>query len=304
MTKKNLLDLLSQGEGVTIEFKECRNEVASEVYPTVCSFSSRFGGHILMGINDNGESVGVNPNCVKDMRKNFSNMLSNPQKIYPTLYLSAEEYEIDGRIILYVPKSSQVHTCNKITYDRIGEADVDISKSTTQMAELYMRKQADFTEKKLLPYLMLDELDISLMNRVRNLIKSKDPNHAWLKMEDMEIFGNAGLYERDFLNGKEGFILILDHAIDKIQSLLIILLIVSADKEQMVSQSLSITLSRVLNTSFLNPRFLISFQICSIGFISGVYGGIEAISIFSGLFKPFDLCHAAPLHTNIILSFG
>jgi predicted HTH transcriptional regulator len=143
MTKEALLDLISQGEGVTIEFKECKNEVASEVYPTVCSFSNRFGGHIFMGVDDNGEIIGVNPKTIKDMRKNFSNMLNNPQKISPSLFLSAEEYEIDGKLILYVyvPKSSQVHTCSKIVYDRIEDADVDITKNTSQMAELYLRKQ-------------------------------------------------------------------------------------------------------------------------------------------------------------------
>lgn len=149
MTKETILDLISQGEGVTIEFKECKNEVASEVYPTVCSFSNRFGGHIFMGVNDDGVIIGVNPRCIKDMRKNFSNMLNNPQKISPTLYLTAEEFLIDGKIILYVyvPKSSQVHTCNKITYDRIGDADINISNNTNQMSELYLRKQSDFTEK-------------------------------------------------------------------------------------------------------------------------------------------------------------
>ena len=207
MTKEMILDLISQGEGVTIEFKECKNEVASEVYPTVCSFSNRFGGHILMGVSDNGEIIGVNPNTVKDMRKNFSNMLNNPQKISPTLYLSAEEVDIDGKIILYVyvPRSSQVHTCNKITYDRIGDADINISNNTTQMSELYMRKQTDFTEKKIFPYLTIDDLDMTLMKRVRNLAKSKDANHPWIELDDMGIFRSAGLYERDFTTGQEGF---------------------------------------------------------------------------------------------------
>lgn len=207
MTKETILDLIMQGEGVTIEFKECRNEVAAEVYPTVCSFSNRFGGHILMGVNDNGEIVGVNPKCVKDMKKNFSNMLNNPQKISPTLYLSAEEVYVDGKIVLYVyvPKSSQVHTCNKITYDRIEDADINISSNTTLMSELYLRKQTDFTEKKILPYLTVDDLDLSLMKRVRNLAKSKDPNHPWIQMDDMEIMRSAGLFERDFATGAEGF---------------------------------------------------------------------------------------------------
>ncbi len=207
MTNDALLALINQGEGVTIEFKECKNEVSSEVYSTVCSFSNRFGGHIFMGVNDKGEIIGVNRNCVKDMRKNFSNMISNPQKISPTLYLSVEEYEIDGKIILYVyvPRSSQVHTCNKITYDRIEDADVDISRSTSQMSELYMRKQTDFTEKKIFPYLSIEDLDMSLMKRVRNMAKSKDASHPWVQMDDLGILRSAGLYERDFSNGKEGF---------------------------------------------------------------------------------------------------
>lgn len=73
------------------------------------------------------------------------------------------------------------------------------------MAELYLRKQAEFTEKKMFPYLSIDELDMSLMSRVRNLVKSKDPNHPWIQMDDMGIFMSAGLYERDFVSGNEGF---------------------------------------------------------------------------------------------------
>ena len=71
MTKEKIIELISQGEGVTIEFKECKNEITAEVYPTVCSFANRFGGHILMGVADDGEVLGVNPKCVKDMKKNL-----------------------------------------------------------------------------------------------------------------------------------------------------------------------------------------------------------------------------------------
>ena len=65
---------------------------------------------------------------------------------------------------------------------------------------------------------------------------------------------------------------------------------VSADNEQMDLQRRSTTLSRVWNISFLNPTFLISFQICSMGFISGVYGGMKTILIFSGTIREFALC--------------
>jgi hypothetical protein len=59
-----------------------------------------------------------------------------------------------------------------------------------------------------------------------------------------------------------------------IQSLTEILEMTWLDKGQIVSHNRSTTFSREANTSLWNPRFRISFQICSIGFISGVYGGI------------------------------
>ena len=84
----------------------------------------------------------------------------------------------------------------------------------------------------------------------------------------------------------------------------VILLIISFVTIQMVLQRRFITSSSELNTSFLNPIEWICFQICSMGFISGVYGGIERSCIFSGQRNAFDLCHAAPSHTNRIISSG
>ena len=81
---------------------------------------------------------------------------------------------------------------------------------------------------------------------------------------------------------------------DKIQSRQVMLIITSEEMEQIVSQRRSTTLLRVAKTSFRNPLKRISFQICSIGFISGVYGGMWKIEIFSGICNPLDLCQAAP----------
>ncbi len=157
MTNEEILDLISQGEGITIEFKECINEISAEVYPTVCSFSNRFGGHILMGVADNGEIIGVNPNCVKNMRKNFINTLNNPEIITPSLYLSAEEVVIDDKIILcvYVPTSSQVHTCKKQTYDRIGDADINISKTPRRCLRFICANKKTLLRRRFFPILRL-----------------------------------------------------------------------------------------------------------------------------------------------------
>ena len=82
-----------------------------------------------------------------------------------------------------------------------------------------------------------------------------------------------------------------------IQSRPVMLKMVLGVSEQMVSQRRSTTFSKVAKTSFRKPRFRISFQICSIGFISGVYGGIWKSTIFSGTSSVPDLCHTLPVHT-------
>ncbi len=56
---ENLLALIRQGEGLTVEFKKSTTEITSDVYDTVCSFSNREGGHIFLGVKDNGEIIGV-----------------------------------------------------------------------------------------------------------------------------------------------------------------------------------------------------------------------------------------------------
>ena len=52
MTVEKLEELLQAGEGFTIEYKECVNELNNSVFETVCSFSNRYGGYMLLGIKE------------------------------------------------------------------------------------------------------------------------------------------------------------------------------------------------------------------------------------------------------------
>lgn len=99
---ENLMSLIRQGEGLTVEFKKSTKDITKDVYDTVCSFSNRDGGHIFLGVKDNGTILGVEINCVEQMKKNFVTTINNERKICPPLYLTPEEYEVDGRILLYI----------------------------------------------------------------------------------------------------------------------------------------------------------------------------------------------------------
>lgn len=207
MTKEKLEELLANHEKVTIEYKESRTAIPSNVYETVSSFSNRYGGYIILGVDDNGTPVGINPNCLHDMKKNFVNQLNNPDKISPTLYLSVEEFEIDGKILLacFVPCSSTVVKCNGRIFDRNEDGDMDITDSPIQVENLYARKIGAFNEHKIFPFVEESDLRMDLLPVIRRLIENKNSEHEWLKMSDKDLFISAGLYEKDFVTGEKGF---------------------------------------------------------------------------------------------------
>ena len=98
---KKLKQLLREGEGLSIEFKRCTNEIAGNIYETISAFSNRYGGFILLGVEDNGEVSGVNLDAVLKMKKEFASSLNNPQRFSPPLYLALEDAVMYGKTVLW-----------------------------------------------------------------------------------------------------------------------------------------------------------------------------------------------------------
>lgn len=210
MTIEKLEELLESGEGFTIEYKKCVNGLNNSVFETVCSFSNRYGGYMLLGVKEvdnKGVVIGVNPNCIVDMKKNFVNMLNNSQKIHPSLYLNLEEIEYKGMKVLwvYIPVTSQIEFCNGKIYDRNEDADQDVSTSADLVANMSNRKSAAYTERTIFPYATEDDLCMDLIGKARQMAINKYKGHPWKNMSDMELLKSAGLYEKDRKTGKEGY---------------------------------------------------------------------------------------------------
>lgn len=70
---------------------------------------------------------------------------------------------------------------------------------------MYARKSGTFSEHKIFPYATEDDLRMDLMPKVRRLVENKNTEHEWLKMSDHEIMVSAGLYEKDFVTGEQGY---------------------------------------------------------------------------------------------------
>ena len=206
MDSRNLEITIAVGETVAVEFKRCGGKIESDTYETVCAFMNRFGGDIYLGVEDNGDIVGVPENAVPDIIKNFISMVSNPDIFTPTVYLAPEVLDYKDRKIvrIHVPPSSEVHSFKKVIYDRVEDADVKVT-ATGQIAQMYIRKQSIFTEKKVYPYIRDEDLRLDLLPHIRRMALNRDNNHPWETMSDSELLQSAGLIGEDKATGDRGY---------------------------------------------------------------------------------------------------
>ncbi len=59
MLEHRIRTLINEGEGLRVEFKTCKHDLNRDVYETVCGFLNRYGGEILLGVNDKGGSLAL-----------------------------------------------------------------------------------------------------------------------------------------------------------------------------------------------------------------------------------------------------
>jgi len=205
-SSEKILQLIKQGEGLELEFKEARNRLNRDVFETACAFMNRIGGIILVGVSDKGEIKGIDAQNAAQMKKDFVTAINNPQKISPPAYLSVDEIMLEDKLILriYVPESSQVHRCNGRIYDRNEDSDLDITDHTNRVATLYQRKQAIFSENKVYPFTGLKDLRADLIEKCRKMAGLWIPGHPWPQMNDLELLQSAQLYQTDHETGKSG----------------------------------------------------------------------------------------------------
>lgn len=100
MTSEAMKKLIQNGEKIDVEFKASKNDLTKDVYDSVCSFNNRNGGHILLGVNDKREVIGVNPDKIDKIIKDFTTSIKNAQKIYLPLYLKPVSLDINGKIVI------------------------------------------------------------------------------------------------------------------------------------------------------------------------------------------------------------
>ena len=204
----DLLALIEQGESHVVEFKKSTTDITKDVYESVCAFSNRDGGHIFLGVKDDGKILGIKPDHIDRMKKDFVTAINNENKMYPPLYLRPVEYEYEGRLILYirVPISQSVCRCNGRIFDRNHEADIDITNHTDEVFRLYARKNSSYFVNRVTRF-NINSLRSDLMERARDMARMRSGSHPWCSMGDEEMLRSAGLILTDEQTQQEGITL-------------------------------------------------------------------------------------------------
>ena len=207
MDEKTIKSILEIGETIAVEFKKCGNGIENDVYESVCAFLNRFGGDLFMGVLDDGTVAGVPEEAAPDMVKNFISCISNPLLFSPTIYLTPQILSYEGKTIIHVHvlPSAEVHSFKKVIYDRVNDADVKVT-ATGQIAQMYIRKQEIYTEKKIFPYVGMEDLRLDLLPRLRTMAaNNSSQEQPWSSMSDEEFLKRTRLHGMDRVTGMSGF---------------------------------------------------------------------------------------------------
>ena len=208
MRTTHIQELLRNGEGLSVEFKRCSGWIEHDVFETICAFLNRFGGDLLLGVEDDGTVVGVGGDAVA-LRNNIMNTANDERVFDPVAYLDPKIVEYDGRTIIHihVPASGDVHAYKGVVYDRNGDADVRV-RSVSAKGLMILRKQSIFTEQRIYPYVTKVDLDLADLQRLRIRAQNNTRDgrrHPWMDMDDDQLLRSAKLVGNDRETGKTGF---------------------------------------------------------------------------------------------------
>ncbi|MDE0552631.1 MAG: putative DNA binding domain-containing protein [Candidatus Poribacteria bacterium] len=139
-TLTELLEKIYLGEDATIEFKRAlphRNSLADEI----AAFANARGGVILIGVDDDGEIIGIDRHTLDTAEKTVIEICTD--SIDPIILIFTEKLRIDGKNLLKieVPRSLFVHKTANGYFMRQGSSKREMP--TEQLARLFQtRSQA------------------------------------------------------------------------------------------------------------------------------------------------------------------
>lgn len=177
-------------ENLLVEFKSDKKGYPDrELVEAVVAMANSSGGHLYLGVEDNGDITGISK--IHNDEAGLCAMVMN--NIVPSLFISAEILNEEGHNIMKIsiPKSRAIVATlsGKILRRRLknnGEPEnvpMYPYEITTRLSDLSL---LDFSSQ-IINNACLDDFDIAEIARLRSLIKRSHGDEALLDLDDEEL---------------------------------------------------------------------------------------------------------------------
>ena len=191
--------LTRKGEDTRIEYKTCTEEISESLYESVCSFLNHSGGQILVGVQNDGTIIGVNPDKVEKLRTDIVNCINNPELFLLCPYLTPRIMEVEGKSVMQldIPCGQYVYRFKGRYWDRNDDADIDVTDQPELLLSIFERKNPHLFEERIVEGLTMEHLDAKTFQYCRNILATIQPSHPWLQMTNEELLISAHLAKKD-----------------------------------------------------------------------------------------------------------
>ena len=199
MREDQFIKLSQSGESAQIEYKTCYEQISDSLYETVCSFLNHSGGQILVGVNDNGEIAGVNPDKAATLQASIITAIKNQELFLPCPYFTPQILTVNGKtvMLLDIPCGQYVYRYKGKYWDRNGDADIDVTDQPELLLSLFERKNPHLFEERIVEGLTMEDLESDTFQYCRNILSVIKPNHPWLQLTDEEILLHTRLAKKE-----------------------------------------------------------------------------------------------------------
>jgi ATP-dependent DNA helicase RecG len=177
-----ILELIAKGEGQDIEFKSSLSE-RKEILETICAFSNSNGGTILVGVDDNGNLVGI------EMGKGVIEGLINEIKssIEPPVIPQIETAEAHGKKVLVIRVSeglNKPYLLKGIAFKRFGRTNQRIPREELEKIILEKHRTILSFEERVFDANLKDIDELKVKNFVAEVKSARNIDLPYATVRD------------------------------------------------------------------------------------------------------------------------
>ena len=188
--------------------RDGQGALPEDFWPTYSAFANTDGGVVVLGMREKAgafQIVGI-PNVAK-VRQELFNGLNNRQKTSINLLNDADvrEVTLGGRplLLIKVPRATRIQrpvhlTTNPLaghTFRRLNEGDRPLPD--IEVKRMLAEQVEDSRDDRILPGYDFDDIALETFRAYRQIFATREPNHPWAGLENLEFLRQIGGWKRD-----------------------------------------------------------------------------------------------------------